>query len=126
MATLSSHVLDSVTGSHASGIRVRCHQLHDSGSRSEIFDVKAGIDGRIAETFRAESAAEGYEYELVFYSKDYYMSQQQPDDGYQIMNTVVVRLSLPDPDTAYHVPLMLAPHSYSVWWSGAPRQVASA
>lgn len=122
MTTISSHVLDSVTGTHASGIRVCCYQLHENNLRSEVFDIQAGIDGRIAEAIHTESNADALEYELVFFSSDYYASQQLPDDGYQIMNTVVVRLSLPDPGATYHVPLMLAPHSYSVWWSGAAKQ----
>lgn len=126
MATLSSHVLDSVIGTHASGIRVCCYQLNEDDSRSEVFDVQAGSDGRIAEVIQVEPAPDTLDYELVFYSRDYYASKQLPDDGYQIMNTVVVRLNLPDPDATYHVPLMLAPHSYSVWWSGAPSQTASA
>lgn len=126
MATLSSHVLDSVAGSHASGIRVQCYQLHVNGSRSVVFDVQAGSDGRIAEAVQAPSAPDAMDVELVFHSSDYFASQQIPDDGYQIMNTVVIRLSLPDPDATYHVPMMLAPHSYSIWWSNAPRQTASA
>ena len=36
----------------------------------------------------------------------------------RIMPEVVFRLRLPDPDARYHVPVIVSPHGYSVWWSG--------
>ena len=35
----------------------------------------------------------------------------------QILKEVVIRFAMPDPTGSYHIPLMLAPNSYSVWWS---------
>ena len=55
--------------------------------------------------------------ELVFHTAGYFTVGGLPDDPGQIMDTVLVRISLPDPDARYHVPVVLSPHSYTVWWS---------
>jgi len=120
MATISSHVLDSVIGTHASGIRVECYQRDKVGGSTLLFDVLASSDGRISETISANVAQTCKDLELVFHSADYYQSMQLPDDGFQVLKTIVVRIELPDPDEKYHLPIMLSPHSYSVWWSGKP------
>lgn len=117
MATISSHVLDSVTGTHASGIRVSCVCRDTAGVSTLLFDSVANEQGRIQEQIDIQTNADSDEYELVFQSAEYYRASGQPHDGLQIMNTVVLRLNLPDADGTYHLPLMLSPHSYSVWWS---------
>jgi len=120
MAIISSHVLDSVIGTHASGIRVQCIRRTSNGQSEVVFNVVASDEGRISETVAVESDSTVQEYELVFHSADYYKKMQLPDDGYQVVSVIVVRLNLPDPDQKYHLPVMLSPHSYSVWWSGKP------
>ena len=119
MATISSHVLDSVIGSHAAGIRVQCYKRSSSGEATLLFDKQANEQGRVSESIAMAQDCDPVEVELVFHSRQYFATQPLPDDGYQILDVVVVRLSLPEPDDNYHVPIMLAPHSYSVWWSGA-------
>ena len=42
MATISSHVLNSVDGTHAGGVRVQCWRILDSGARESVFDVRSG------------------------------------------------------------------------------------
>ena len=120
MATISSHILDSVIGTHAAGIRVECYQRSSNGSSHRLFDVIASSEGRISKTIDTSNTDAGDEYELVFHSAAYYQSATLPDDGYQIMRKVVLRIELPEPDATYHLPIMLSPHSYSVWWSGNP------
>ncbi len=119
MATISSHVLDAVIGSHAAGIRVQCFRRNSPTEAALVFDVHANEQGRISETVEIPTGNPSADYELVFYSRDYFLNKHLPDDGFQIMEVVVIRLSLPDPAEKYHIPMMLAPHSYSVWWSGA-------
>ncbi len=50
MATISSHILNSVTGDHAGGIVVELFRLHDNRDKEKIFSVTASSTGRIAET----------------------------------------------------------------------------
>ena len=117
MATISSHVLDSVIGDHAAGIRVSCYRAPSESGREKLFDVIGNEQGRIAETIDV-GQGDGAEYELVFHSAAYWESQAAAPDANQIMETVVVRFRAPTPDAKIHIPVMLSPHSYSVWWSG--------
>jgi 5-hydroxyisourate hydrolase len=33
------------------------------------------------------------------------------------MTEIVLRFAMPDPASRYHMPVILSPHGYSVWWS---------
>ena len=118
MATISSHVLDSVVGSHAAGIRVQCFLL-SGDSRTQVFDVLANEEGRITEQVKSTGTTE--QYELVFFANDYFAGLSLPTIGDPVMTEVVTRLSVNNDDTRYHVPVVLSPHSYTVWWSAAPK-----
>lgn len=117
MATLSSHVLDAVNGTHAGGVRVDCHRIGDDGRGEPVFSVESGADGRIAATVEVDGADEGRVYELRFHTGEYFDGEGLVEQA-RIMPVVVFRLRLPDPDARYHVPLIVSPHGYSVWWSG--------
>jgi len=125
MVSVSSHVLDSVIGTHASGIRVECYRLLKNEPSQRVFNTVASTEGRISEIFNIKDWGETPEIELVFHLASYYGAFNLPDDGYQILEKVVVRISLPEPDGKYHLPIMLSPHSYSIWWSGKPGKVTA-
>ena len=116
MATISSHVLNAVHGTHASGVRVECSRLDKDGAKAPVFCVESAADGRIAEEFNVPDDAGEDLYELVFHTGEYF-DQQGLTEQARLMPTVVFRLLLPDPNTRYHVPVVASPHGYSVWWS---------
>ena len=121
MATITSHVLDSVKGTHAAGIRIACFRRDETGTTTLLFDKKANEQGRIQEAIDISNTGESNEIELVFAAAEYFKSLTQSDTHGQIMDTVVIRLTLNDSEGSYHVPVMLSPHSYSVWWSDSPK-----
>ena len=49
MAIISSHILDSVHGCSASGIRVQCQKIDNRNANLIVFDVEANEEGRIME-----------------------------------------------------------------------------
>lgn len=116
MATISSHVLDSVVGDHASGIRIKC--IKRALNTTEIlFDVIANEEGRIAESFEVDSADNSTQYELIFHTAAYFDAQLNAPPTRQIMREVVVRFVIAESEERVHIPLMLSPHAYSLWWS---------
>lgn len=117
MATITSHVLDAVNGTHAGGVRVDCARIGDDGRREAVFSVESGADGRISGIAEVDGADEGRVYELVFHTGEYFDREGLAEQA-RIMPEVVFRLRLPDPDARYHVPVIVSPHGYSVWWSG--------
>lgn len=119
MATVSSHILDSISGRSAGGIKVELFRLQPTTGRERVFEAVADEDGRVSETVEADGT--GVQYELVFHGADYFAGREPPGavpPTVQAVDVVVVRMSMPDPDARYHIPLVLAPHSYTVWWSG--------
>ena len=111
MATVSSHILDSVKGTHAAGIRCQLVRLVPNAAAEPVFDVVADHEGRISETVMVGEEELGSEYELRLYAADYF----QADSA--LVPVVVIRFLVQDADKRYHLPVMLSPHSYSTWWS---------
>jgi len=116
MVTISSHVLDSVVGDHAKYIRIECIKISADGGRTGLFNTIADKQGRISETISV-SEDEGAKYELVFHSAEYFANQPDNRESAQMMPEIVVRFFIPNSDEKVHIPVMLSPHSYSIWWS---------
>jgi len=115
MAIISSHILDSLAGDHARGIRIDCRHLSGDGDREVLFNSLASAEGRIKEQIDLPA---GEEVELSVYSRDYFESRHDIHEENQIVSIAVIRLVLSGPSDIHHVPIMLSPHSYSIWWSG--------
>ncbi len=117
MATLSTHTLNSVDGTHAGHVGISLSQIGPDGLRTPIFSKATDAVGRLSERIEIATADASAEYELVFQTGAYFARQGLPILGMRIMNTVVLRFNMPDPEASYHMPLMIAPNSYSAWWS---------
>ncbi|MDH3377153.1 MAG: hydroxyisourate hydrolase [Gammaproteobacteria bacterium] len=117
MAIISSHTLDSVLGSHASGIEVELFRLEAGGERVRVLRTRTDEGGRLSAEVELNAERANDTYELVFHTGDYFTAHSVSGLGSRIMNEVVVRFSMPDPNGRYHMPMMLSPNSYSVWWS---------
>ena len=111
MAIVSSHILDSVSGGSAAGIRCELFQLQADSSKQIVFDVVADAEGRISETVLIDASSNGGEVELVMHAAGYFGAENA------VVPTVVIRFIIDDADKRYHLPVMLSPHSYSTWWS---------
>ncbi len=117
MATVSSHTLDSVNGTHAGAIVVELFRLEPDGARVSVFRTATDAGGRLSEDVPLQRADPAARYELVFQTGAYFSAHASADLGGRIVDEIVVRFRMPDPHARYHIPLMLAPNSYAVWWS---------
>jgi 5-hydroxyisourate hydrolase len=106
-----------VLGTHAGGVGIELLRIEGSGVRTIVFERETDAGGRLSETVNAPKEHAGVEYELVFQTGSYFVGQSLPQPVKQIVKEVVIRFSMPDPNASYHIPLMIAPNSYSVWWS---------
>ena len=118
MAILSTHTLDSVSGNSAKNVRVQLFRLLSDCEKELVFDTHTNKEGRISETFESGGASKE-NYELIFHSGDY-LWQKNIQEENPVMNSVVIRLNVRDFERRYHIPLLIAPHNYTVWWSGTP------
>ena len=51
MASLSSHLLNSVDGTHASGVKIIINQINSSGIKKIFFESETDEGGRILQEF---------------------------------------------------------------------------
>ena len=114
MAVLSSHFLNGVDGSHAGGVTVKLIHINREDSREIAFISASDEGGRFAEEVMPDA---GGRYEMVIASGAYFQQFALPRNGEQILDEIVIRFRMPDPDARYHIPVIMAPHSYSCWWS---------
>ncbi|HEY5258494.1 MAG TPA: hydroxyisourate hydrolase [Candidatus Baltobacteraceae bacterium] len=108
MSSLSTHVLDTARGLPASGIEVTLFAVAQ-GKRTEIARGVTNADGRVVSPFGGELQSGSYE--LLFSAGPYFA--QTGTASFFDRIPVAFRI---DPDTKhYHVPLLLAPWSYSTY-----------
>ncbi len=117
MAILSSHTLNSVDGSHAGGIEVELYRIEADGRREKLLEARTDEGGRFSQSLALRPGDEACQYEMVLHAGAYFAARRTTADAGQIVRDVVIRFAMPDPDARYHIPMMLAPNSYSVWWS---------
>ncbi|WP_372742236.1 hydroxyisourate hydrolase [Neptunomonas sp.] len=113
MGYLSTHVLDSAQGRPGKGIRVDLFAVAEQ--RTLLKTVYTNDDGRCDEPLLEKDDFKKGVYELVFHTTDYFRSQgvDLPDPAF--LGEVVIRFGVASADEHYHVPLLIAPYSYSTY-----------
>ncbi|MDA9229183.1 hydroxyisourate hydrolase [Rhodobacteraceae bacterium] len=109
MATLTSHTLNGTDGSHAGAIKVKLIEVDGQ----TIFETEIDDGGRLKQEIEPSKVNPSSIYELTFETGQYWLER-----GFeQIMDQVVLRFRMPDPEGTYHMPIIINPNSYSTWWS---------
>ncbi len=114
MAVLSSHFLDGTNGTHAAAVGVTLIQIGKDEDRQTVFSAYSDDGGRFSHDV---DAIAGGKYEMLIASGAYFEGQVLPRDGVQILEEIVIRFTMPDPESRYHIPVIMSPNSYSCWWS---------
>ena len=115
MATISTHTLNSVDGSHAVNVRLAILLVGGDWRRATLVTGATDEGGRFVREMPVTEIDAGADYELVLQVADYFERQCLTDENGRSLKEVVVRFQMPDPEARYHMPFMLAPNSYSVW-----------
>ena len=110
MAILSSHLLNSVNGKHASDVEIIIYQIKSSGEKKIFSEAKTDSGGRILKEFNLSEEDCNSEYEMVCKTGDYFSEKK-------IISEIVVKFKMPDPNKKYHIPIIISPNGYSIWWS---------
>ena len=108
MSTLSSHVLDTVTGRPARGLALRLDVL-DGGSWLTLAHAVTDDDGRVRRV-SPEALAAGT-YRVTFETRAYLEAAGRPVFYPQVDVVFVVGAAAEH----YHVPLLLSPFGYSTY-----------
>jgi 5-hydroxyisourate hydrolase len=115
MGKLSTHVLDTMNGCPAAGMRVTLQRL--DGERVETLkDITLNDDGRNdgGPLLDAASMAVG-RYRLLFAVAPYFRARGVALPEPAFVDTVPIDFGIADVNGHYHVPLLVSPWSYSTY-----------
>ena len=110
MATLYSHLLNSVDGTHASGVKVIIHQINSSGDKVIFFETETDDGGRILKDFELSNDDCNCDYEMIYKTADYFSEKK-------IVSEITIKFRMENPKKKYHLPIIISPNGYSIWWS---------
>ena len=114
MGKLSTHVLDTMHGKPAQGVRVELFSLED-GSRNALADVQTNSDGRCDQPLLQGDALRKGVYELVFHIGDYFAGKGVRVPEPRFVDQVVLRFGVANSEENYHVPLVATPWTWSTY-----------
>ena len=114
MGRLTTHVLDTATGTPAAGMRIDFAMLDGNGWRA-LKTLHTNGDGRTDEPVLAGDAMTRGQFRLLFYVADYYRGTGVQLADPPFLDCVPLRFGIADADAHYHVPLLCTPWSYSTY-----------
>ena len=106
MSSLSTHVLDAVSGEPAAGLRVVLSR-RDGDAWTEVSTASTDADGRVRELADGLDAGD---HRLVFDTGAYAAATGQPGFYPEVAITFTV-----SEERHYHVPLLLSPYAFSTY-----------
>ena len=110
MATISSHLLNSVDGTHASGVKAIIYQINSSGNKKIFLETKTDEGGRILKDFELSDDDCKCDYEMICKTADYFSEKK-------IISEIIIKFKMENPKKKYHIPIIISPNGYSIWWS---------
>ena len=76
MATLSSHLLNSVNGTHASNVDIIIYQIKSNGEKKIFYETKTDVEGRILKEFHLNDEDCKSDYEMVCKTGNYFSEKK--------------------------------------------------
>ena len=115
MGHLSTHVLDTMNGCPAAGMRVRLQRI-DGERVSTLKDFTLNVDGRNdgGALLDAQTMASG-RYRLVFAVAPYFRARGVVLPEPAFIDEVQLDFGIADAAGRYHVPLLVSPWAYSTY-----------
>lgn len=108
MSQITTHVLDTASGSPAEGVPIRLYSQQD-GQWQEIAGGVTNSDGRIGDLLDSDGVLDGGVYRMFFDTKAYY------GNSTCFYPHVDIVFEIGSGGEHYHIPLLLAPYGYSTY-----------
>lgn len=109
---LTTHVLDTMHGTPARGMRIELHYVHGDHTH-HIADSYTNADGRVDQPLLEGEQFQLGEFEIRFHVGQYFERLDVGVDN-PFLNIVPVRFTIGE-DKHYHVPLLVSPFAYSTY-----------
>ena len=112
---LSTHVLDTHSGSPAAGMKYQLIELSALGENRVITQGLTNSDGRSDQPLIHGRPMPIGSYELSFSTADYFAARGVPMSDPPFLDRILLRFSVSDPEGHLHVPLLVTPWSYATY-----------
>ncbi|EKE70844.1 hydroxyisourate hydrolase [Celeribacter baekdonensis] len=111
---LTTHVLDTARGVPAAGLTIRLYDL-GGGDRKLLAEMVTNADGRTDSPILPKESFSIGTYELIFLAGDYLRASGQGGEEPLFLDIIPILFGVSDPESHYHVPLLLSPFGYSTY-----------
>ena len=81
-----------------------------NGDIKKFFETETTKDGRILKDFDLSKEDCECDYEMICKTADYFSEKK-------IVSEISVKFRMEDPNKKYHIPIIISPNGYSIWWS---------
>ncbi len=120
MGRLTTHILDTMSGKPAAGVTIELFHMDgesasDGAGRDLLAKAVTNADGRCEKPLLEGDVFRVGVYELVFHVGEYFAKAGVAVAEPPFLDAVPVRFSVSDPDSHYHVPLLVSPYGYSTY-----------
>ncbi len=112
---LTTHVLDTASGHPASGLPIVLSWVAGDGTATPIGHFVTNADGRLEAPALAGMELQAGVYEWLFQTGVYFARVGYVTDGPPFLDRVPLRFAIANPESHYHVPLLVSPWAYSTY-----------
>jgi 5-hydroxyisourate hydrolase len=115
MGRLSTHVLDTLSGKPAAGMRIELLEALPEGGWRPLKSVLTNADGRTDAPLLAGDDFRTGRFQLRFAVAEYFrgLGMQLPEPAF--LEHVPIHFGIAEADGHYHVPLLCTPWTYSTY-----------
>ena len=117
MAIFSSHILNSLTGLHATNVSISIFKTNSIGEKNLFFENSTDENGRIIKEFYLSNDDCRCTFEIIVKTGDYFKKESKEIYKQRIVSEIVIRFKMENPNKKYHIPIIVSPNSYSILWS---------
>ena len=110
MAIFSTHLLSSIDGSHASNVNIEIYKIDKNNYKSLLLKECTDENGRLLKELKLSKEDCESDFEMLIDIGDYFKSDN-------IINFISIKFKMKESEKKYHIPLIISPNGYSVWWS---------
>lgn len=114
MAKLSTHVLDTLHGRPAEGVRIELHRIEGREARL-LVETRTNADGRTDRPLLEGDAVRRGRYRLTFHIGDYFRATGVALPDPPFVDVVPVDFGIAEDGGSYHVPLVCTPWTYATY-----------
>jgi 5-hydroxyisourate hydrolase len=111
MSAITTHVLDTVRGCPAAGLRVLLEHLRQDSTWQKVGSGKTDLDGRLRTLMAPDEPLAAGVYRLSFETREYF----DRAGVRAFYPSIAITFEAAVGETHYHVPLLLSPFGYSTY-----------